>query len=31
MLADAANYQKLQAEKEQQALENEQKMNRIVK
>ena len=31
MLADAANYQKLKAEKEQQALENEQKMNRIVK
>ena len=31
MLADAANYQKLQAEKEQQAHENEQKRNRIVK
>jgi hypothetical protein len=31
MLQDAANYQKLQAEKEQQQLENENKINRIVR
>lgn len=31
MLADAANFQKLQAEKEEQARENENKINRIIK
>jgi hypothetical protein len=31
MLADAANFQKLQAEKEEQARDNESKINRIIK
>ena len=31
MLADAANFQKLQAEKEEQARDNENKINRIIK
>ena len=31
MLADAANFQKLQAEKEEQARENENKINRIIR
>lgn len=31
MLADAANFQKLQAEKEEQARDNENKINRIIR